>query len=209
MHDAISTRSGGIPGRLAMALCVAAGFVFPALAQAPASAVPATPPAAPGAAAGPAVGVSASPDRTTASYGDWTLRCERPAAPAGAARICEIAQSIQLQGQQAPIAQIAIGRVQKADPLKATIVLPHNVTLLTQPGLSTEEKDIKPFEAVWQRCLPLGCLAELPLRDDVLKRIRSRSEAGAIMFRDGAGRDVKLPFSTRGISQALDALAKE
>lgn len=179
-----------------------------ALAQVPAGAGTPAP-----AAAAPqnsrAAPVSSSPDRTTASFGDWTLRCERPSVPAGSARICEIAQWIQIQGQQAPIAQIAIGRVNKSDPLKVTIVLPHNVTLLAPPGLLSEDKDAKPFGATWQRCLPIGCMAELVLRDDLVKRFRSLNEAGAILFKDGASRDIKLPFSMRGLSQALDALARE
>ena len=170
-----------------------------ALAQVPAGAGTPAP-----AAAAPqnsrAAPVSSSPDRTTASFGDWTLRCERPSVPAGSARICEIAQSIQIQGQQAPIAQIAIGRVNKSDPLTVTIVLPHNVTLSAQPGLLAEEKDAKPFGATWQRCLPIGCMAELVLRDDLVKRFRSLNEAGAILFKDGASRDIKLPFSMRGLS---------
>ncbi len=125
--------------------------------------------------------VSATPERTTASFGDWTLRCERPDLPAGAPRICEIAQAITVQGQQAPVAQIAFGRIQKSDPLKATIVLPLNVTLSSPVMLATGEKDPKPLDASWQRCLPIGCLAELPLRDELLRRLRAISEPGAIL----------------------------
>lgn len=182
-----------------------------ALAQVPGGAGTPAPAAAAGAAPqnSRAAPVSSSPDRTTASFGDWTLRCERPSVPAGAARICEIAQSIQIQGQQAPIAQIAIGRVNKSDPLKVTIVLPHNVTLSTQPGLLADDKDAKPVDAAWQRCLPMGCLAETVLRDEFLKRLRGVDDAGAIVFKDGTSREIKLPFSKRGLSQALDALAKE
>lgn len=153
--------------------------------------------------------VSATPERTTASFGDWTLRCERPDLPAGAPRICEIAQAITVQGQQAPVAQIAFGRIQKSDPLKATIVLPLNVTLTSPVMLATGEKDSKPLDASWQRCLPIGCLAELPLRDELLRRLRGISEAGAILFKDASGRDIRLPLSFRGLAQALDALSRE
>ena len=194
--------TGRLASRLASIACLLATLGTAALAQAPAGAgaAPQNPRAAP---------ASASPDRTTASFGDWTLRCERPSIPAGAARICEVAQSILIQGQQAPIAQIAIGRVNKSDPLKVTIVLPHNVTLSTQPGLLADDKDAKPVDAAWQRCLPMGCLAETVLRDELLKRLRGLDDAGAIVFKDGTSREIKLPFSKRGLSQALDALAKE
>jgi invasion protein IalB len=164
---------------------------------------------APAPAPPPAPAVSATPERTTASFGDWTLRCERPATPVGAQRICEIAQSIQLQGQQGPIAQLAIGRLQKSDPLKLTIVLPTNVTLTATAKFAAEDKDGQLVDGVWQRCIPGGCFVDAPLRDDMLRRLRARTEPGRIEFRDAAGQEIRLPFSTRGIAQALDALAKE
>lgn len=44
----------------------------------------------------------------------------------------------------------------------------------------------------WQGCLPIGCLAELPLRQDLLRRYRMRSEPGAILLKGAAGRDIRL-----------------
>ncbi|HRI90508.1 MAG TPA: invasion associated locus B family protein [Accumulibacter sp.] len=186
-----------------------AGLVLPLVlagqvaAQAPAPSAPAaTPPAA-------AAAVSQVPERTTATFGDWTLRCERPATPVNAQRVCEIAQAIQVQGQQGPVAQLAIGRVQKSDPLKLTIVLPNNVTLTAAPKIAAEDKDGQLVDAVWQRCVPGGCFADVALRDDMLRRLRARIEPGRIEFRDAAGQQLRLPFSNRGLAQALDALAKE
>jgi invasion protein IalB len=43
------------------------------------------------------------PQATTATYGDWVLACQGGAA---GERMCEVSQSIQVQGQKAPIAQI-------------------------------------------------------------------------------------------------------
>ncbi|WP_439493683.1 invasion associated locus B family protein [Bosea sp. (in: a-proteobacteria)] len=157
---------------------------------------PAAPPAAP-------PPVSATPERTTASYGDWTLRCERPGLPAGASHICEIEQAITVQGQQAPIAQIAFGRIQKSDPLKATIVLPPNATLSSPVMRTTGEKDQKLLDTSWQRCLPIDCREELPLRDELLRWLPVISEPGAILFKDAYGLDIRRPLSCRGLAQAL------
>src|SRR5262249_6405145 len=75
-------------------------------AQAPAAQAPATPsaplPAAP----------DNGPSSTTAVYGDWVVRCGQQAGT----RICEVAQTIYVQGQQTPIALIAIGREKQGDP---------------------------------------------------------------------------------------------
>jgi invasion protein IalB len=171
------------------------------------SVTPPAPPAAPAPARAPAV--TGEPERTTATFGDWVMRCERSGEGANARKICEIVQSVQVQGQQAPIAQIAIGRVQKSDPLRLTLVLPSNVTLTSPPKFSTEEKDGQLVDTIWQRCLPIGCLADVVLRDEITRAMRARNDQGRVEFRDGVGREIRLPFSLKGAAQALDALAKE
>ncbi|WP_271023478.1 hypothetical protein [Rhizobium sp. RCAM05973] len=68
--------------------------------------------AAPASSAAP---VSSEPNTTTASFGDWTLRCQRVGEAGKATRVCEVAQAMQVQGQTAPVAQIAIGRLSPAN----------------------------------------------------------------------------------------------
>lgn len=177
----------------------------PAAAQ-PAASKPASPPAA---APVPAAPISPEPSSTTASFGDWTLRCQRIADAGKIMRICEVAQVLQAQGQQAPIAQIALGRLANGEPVRVTAVMPVSVTFPSSVQIAMGEKDAKPLELPWRRCLPTGCFAETAPGDDVLKQWRKASEPGRILFRDAAGRDLALPLSARGLDQALDALAKE
>jgi len=167
---------------------------------APAATTPAVPPAA--------AQVSAEPSVTTASFGDWTLRCQRlDAAKPG--RICEVALVLQAQGQQAPIAQIAIGRIANNEPLRVTAVMPVSVTFPSSVQIVIGEKDAKPLDLPWRRCIPTGCFADATPGDDMLRQWRKAGEAGRIQFKDAAGRDLALPLSTRGLDPALDALAKE
>jgi invasion protein IalB len=72
--------------------------------------------------------VDAPPNSTLASFGDWALRCQRLGNGAEAQRVCEVAQQIRGQDQQNPVAELAIGRLKKADSLRLTVVLPVNVT---------------------------------------------------------------------------------
>lgn len=169
----------------------------------PAASKPASPPA-PAAAA-----VPTEPSSTTASFGDWTLRCQRIADAGKTMRICEVAQVLQAQGQQAPIAQIALGRLANGEPVRVTAVMPVSVSFPSSVQITMGEKDAKPVELPWRRCLPTGCFAETAPGDDLLKQWRKASEPGRILFRDAAGRDLALPLSARGLDQALDALAKE
>lgn len=177
-----------------------AALAGPAAAQ-PAASKPAGPPAA--------AAVSPEPSSTTASFGDWTLRCQRVADAGKTVRICEVAQVLQAQGQQAPIAQVALGRLANGEPVRVTAVMPVSVSFPSSVQITMGEKDAKPVELPWRRCLPTGCFAETAPGDDVLKQWRKASEPGRILFRDAAGRDLALPLSARGLDQALDALAKE
>lgn len=153
--------------------------------------------------------VSTTPDRMKASFEDRTSHCERPDLPAGAPRICEIAQAITVQGQQSDVVQIAIGWIQRLDPLRATIDLPLHATPSLSVMLATGDKVAKPLDASWRSYLPIGCLAELPLRDALLRRLRGISEPGAIAFKDASGRDIHLPPSFGGPAHVRDALGKE
>ncbi len=152
--------------------------------------------------------VSSEPAVTTATYGDWLLRCQRPAEGDGAAKICEVGQTIRVQGQQAPIAVFAIGR-QPNKTLHATVVLPTNVALPSLVRVGSADGKEKPLELNWTRCVPGGCYADAVMPDDILASWRVASEARTLKFASAAGKDVELPLSLRGLPQALDALAKQ
>ena len=153
--------------------------------------------------------VSADPASTSASYGDWVLRCQRVGEGDKAQRVCEVAQTVQVQGQQQPIAQIAFGRLAAADPLKLTIALPPNISLPGSVTVALTDKDPSPMSLTWRRCLPGACIADIAPTADTIKSFRAATDPGRLAFKEGNGRDVALPFSFRGLAQALDALAKE
>jgi invasion protein IalB len=155
--------------------------------------------------------VGADPVTTTASYGDWVLRCQRIGEADKAQKVCEIVQTVQAgqQGQQQPVAQLAFGRVNKTDPWRMTAHLPTNILLPSVAKLTTGEKDAKPLELPWRRCVPVGCFADASLSDAQWKALRGETENAVLDFTDSASRAVKLPISFRGFAQAVDALAKE
>lgn len=162
-------------------------------------------PSAPKPAARPPI--SAEPNMTTASFGDWVLRCQKLPENAGG-RVCEVAQTMQVQGQSAPIAQFAIGRAGKSEPLRGTAVVPPSVSFPSHVQVALD-KDTPPLELEWRRCLPGACLADLVLKEDQLKRWRAASENGRLVFKDATGRERVIALSFQGLGPALDALAKE
>lgn len=152
--------------------------------------------------------VSSEPGTTISSYGDWVLRCQRIGAQDKSTRVCEVAEMIQVQGQNAPIAQLAIGRMAHGEPLRLTAAVPPAVTFPSTVKVFGE-KEKTALDLEWRRCLPGGCFADTLIKDEALKRWRGLSEPGRLTFKDANGREVSLPLSFRGLAQALDALAKE
>ncbi|MDB5414664.1 MAG: invasion protein [Rubritepida sp.] len=177
---------------LAGLLCAAA----PAAAQAPRPAAPPTAAAAP-----------VPADRTTATFGDWVMRCEsRPPQPTPG-RGCELLQSLQDQRGQ-PVAQFAFGRIRRADPMRLVVLIPSNITVAVPMRLSLED-GAAPVPVTLRACGPRGCVADTELAAPVLARLRAREAQGKLEYRDALNGEVALPFSTRGFGQALDALARE
>ena len=150
----------------------------------------------------------AGADMTTATFGDWLMRCRQTEA-GKPARTCEVVQTVMVQGQTAPFAQLAFGRLAPADPLFFTVVVPPNVTFPSTLRVAFDEKDKQPVEVAWTRCLPGGCFASLAVPADTLARWRAREEAGRMSFKNGAGQETTVAMSFRGLARALDALAKE
>jgi invasion protein IalB len=120
-----------------------------------------------------------------------------------------VAQQIRAQDQQNPLAELAIGRLKKTDPLVLTVVLPVNVTFSKPPSFSADGKDSDLLDLGWRKCLPGGCFAEASLKDDVLQRWKAQSSNGRLTWRDAAGRDFAIGVSSNGLAQALDAFNKE
>ena len=153
--------------------------------------------------------VDTTPTSTSASFGDWVLRCQRVGNGAEMLHVCEVAQQIRAQDQQNPLAELAIGRLKKTDPLLLTVVLPVNVTFPTAPSFSADGKDSNPINLGWRKCLPGGCFADVALSDNQLQSWKAQSVNGRLTWKDAAGRDFSIGVSSNGLTQALDAFSKE
>lgn len=147
-----------------------------------------------------------APQRTTATYGDWTLRCETHDGPPPR-KLCEMVQTATAQGQANPVAQIAIGRANKTEPFHIVIQLPLNVWIPT--GVHFVYDTGPGVTAAFKRCLPVGCFADFDMTDDLLKKLRAQTAAGRYEFKDAAQRVATIPLSFKGFSTAYDALLKE
>ena len=93
---------------------------------------------------------------------------------------------------------------QNPDRLPPSIVIPNIVKF------KTSDKDTKPLEIPYRRCLPIGCFADVVMTDAQLKNLHNLGDnAGALEFVDGGNNPIKFAIGFRGLAQALDAMAKE
>lgn len=158
----------------------------------------------------PATGaISAEALAAGVGYGDWVLRCQQLPPGTEPARQCEILQTLMLQGQTQPVAQMAIDKIRKTDPLRVTVALPPNVFLGIKATIGTDANDPSPAELTWRRCLPGACIADKELNDAQLQRWQAVNAPGVMAWSDGQNQRQAISVSFRGLDQALDALAKE
>ncbi len=189
-------------------------FAGTAAAQQPAPPKPAPPKPAPAPHPAPAPAqaqaapADQTPQRTTASYGDWVVRCETTPGPP-LQKNCDMEQLAQVQGQAQPISRVAIPLPPKGEGPKLFVQLPINVSFAAPLKITTDAKDAG-ISTPFRRCVPAGCFAEVELKDDLQKKFRAAStEPGKIVFKDAADRDVTIPLSLKGFAQAFEALLKQ
>jgi invasion protein IalB len=155
----------------------------------------------------PGDALAQNPQRTTATYQDWTLRCESRDGPPPA-RSCEIVQTTSTQGQPNPVTQIAIGRAGHDGPMRIVFQVPVNVLVAAGVALVYDAKS-PPLAVAFRHCIPVGCFADGELKDEVAKKFRSATAQAHFEFKDSAQRVVNIPVSFKGFEQAFDALSKQ
>ena len=144
---------------------------------------------------------AAEPEVTTVTYGDWVVRCQQAA---GAARQCEALQTLAIDGRA--VARIAVGRVAPNGDLAVAVNLPSNVAFTAPLTLGSETKAAPQLVLGWRRCLPNGCFADVTPAAAVFAQWQGQTVPGALGFVDGNGNAVAMPFSFRGLSQAIEGL---
>jgi len=149
------------------------------------------------------------PTQTTATYGDWLMRCVHAGNGGTGPQTCEIVQTLVRQGQTQPVAEIAIGSIAKSAGLLFTVAVPTIISLGKEARVVGATGTPSLFDLTWRRCLPGGCFADTPLNAEAVKMLRARTDPANLIFQDASDQDVTLPFSMRGFPQALDALLKE
>lgn len=144
------------------------------------------------------------PNRTTETFGDWSVVCA--ATGATPARNCTVETSIMAQGQSAPFARIALLWPAKDKPVELIAVVPVNIAPAS-PVKITAAKTV--FTLPFRSCVPGGCLAVAELSQQDLQILGTPSKSpGQLALVDASGRSATPQFSMQGLNDALGAYLK-
>jgi invasion protein IalB len=148
-----------------------------------------------------------APQRTTATYADWVVQCERQPGPPPQ-KLCEMVQITQRKGDTAPFSRVAIVHPTKGKPVRLIVQVPVNASFSSDVRIRTGDAD-PGFAAPFSRCVPAGCFADFDIKDDVMWKLRAASGTGKLTFVDSGGQEIAVPLSFNGFAQAFAALSKE
>ena len=133
-----------------------------------------------------------------ATNGDWETRCDTPIGAKG--EQCALVQNVVAEDRpNITLVVIVLKPVDKKKPLMR-VVAPPFVFLPTGLGLKIDGQDIG--NAPFLKCSKRGCIAEVVLQDEVIKKMMGGGTAMFIIF-DTPEAGIGIPVSLQGFGDAL------
>jgi invasion protein IalB len=133
--------------------------------------------------------------------GDWQIRCDTP--PGAPSEQCALIQSVTAEDR--PNIGLTVIVLKTADQKFRfmRVLVPPGVLLPNGLGLRINSADVG--KVAFVRCLPNGCVAEVPISDELMKQLRTGQTATFIIFltpEEGIG----FPVSLKGFGEGFDKL---
>lgn len=148
---------------------------------------------------------------TSASYGNWLLRCESRQVETKTVKACEVSTNVTVKGENGAsgtAAVVAFGRHPDKEGWQVALQLPIIVWLPT--GAKLDIGDEAPLvDANFVACRPTLCSAGATVADSVIARLRSATTDLSINYRAQTQQAVKVTLPVNGLSDALTALSNE
>nr|WP_244669081.1 invasion associated locus B family protein [Rhodobium orientis] len=150
---------------------------------------------------GLALAPAAGQGQVRSQHGDWQIRCDTP--PGAKAEQCALIQNVTAEDRENVGLSVIVLKTadQKAQLLRILaplgLLLPHGL------GLRIDDKEIGRVQFL--RCLPNGCIAEVTLNEDLLKKLETGTIATFIIF-ETIEEGIGIPISLAGFKEGYDAL---
>ena len=132
---------------------------------------------------------------------DWQIRCDTP--PGSKGEQCALIQSVTAEDRASVGLTVIVLKTADQKSRLMRVVAPLGVLLPSGLGLKIDNTDIG--RAGFVRCLPNGCIAEVVMDDELIKKLRTGQTATFIIFQtpeEGIG----FPLSLKGFNDGYDKL---
>jgi invasion protein IalB len=132
---------------------------------------------------------------------DWQIRCDTP--PGAKSEQCALIQSVTAEDRANVGLTVIVLKTADAKNRLMRVVAPLGVLLPSGLGLKIDTNDVG--RAGFVRCLPNGCIAEVVMDDELIKKLRTGKSATFIIFQtpeEGIG----FPMSLNGFGEGYDKL---
>ena len=132
---------------------------------------------------------------------DWQIRCDTP--PGAKTEQCALIQSVTAEDRANVGLTVIVLKTADAKSRLMRVVAPLGVLLPSGLGLKIDNADVG--RAGFVRCLPNGCIAEVVMDDELIKKLRTGKTATFIIFQtpeEGIG----FPMSLNGFGEGYDKL---
>ncbi|HHK73831.1 MAG TPA: invasion associated locus B family protein [Rhizobiales bacterium] len=135
-----------------------------------------------------------------AEHGSWQIRCDNKSGPG--VDICALMQSVTAKNNP-NIGITVILQKHKNNKTILRVQAPLGVLLPGGLGLTVDGKDLG--RTTFLRCLPGGCLADVPLDKKILKLFKIGKKATFVVF-ETPKKGIGLPVSLKGFTAGFKAL---
>ena len=132
---------------------------------------------------------------------DWQIRCDTP--PGAKAEQCALIQSVTAEDRANIGLTVIVLKTADQKSKLIRVVAPLGVLLPSGLGLKIDNADVG--RAGFVRCLPNGCIAEVVMDDELIKKLRTGKTSTFIIFQtpeEGIG----FPMSLAGFGEGYDKL---
>ena len=135
------------------------------------------------------------------SFGDWQLRCEKPAG--ASADQCALVQNVAASDRPNVTLLVIVLNTADGKGRLLRVLAPLGVLLPAGLGLKIDQSDVG--RAGFVRCLPTGCVAEVVMDDKLLGQLKNAKTATFIIF-ETPEEGIGFPLSLNGLAEGYDKL---
>lgn len=136
-----------------------------------------------------------------ANHGEWQIRCDSP--PGAPGEQCALVQHVTAEDRENVGLSVYIMWTADKQARVLRVQAPLGLLLPGGLGLKVDGADIG--HVFFERCMPIGCIAQVVMDDELLKTLKAGSEALFIIYHspeEGIG----IPISLAGFSAGFEAL---